>query len=192
MPDEVGPMKVKTRCDHCGKLYSIAPAHLGKIAQCKNCHNFFGMFLYEEEETPASRPQPPQPVSELDDEFADPDPAAPAAQPQPAAPDEPDDGFNDPLPADSLKALLAQQVVCPKCGHTTGIHPATGIMRLRCPKCGTDFKVKPRPKTKPGGKPAERKRSRALRPLLILLFLALAAYLYLPKLFPDLFPNLLP
>ena len=56
-------MKIKTRCNHCGKVYQMDSAYAGKTAQCKQCHNNFVMTPLEEAPAAPLQPmaQPPQP-----------------------------------------------------------------------------------------------------------------------------------
>ena len=73
-------MKIKTRCNHCGKVYQMSADYLGKTAQCKQCHNNFLMESYEEiqEASPTLELQ-------LSDPVPPPQPAPQAAGPGQAA-----------------------------------------------------------------------------------------------------------
>ncbi|UQZ89150.1 hypothetical protein C4J81_08035 [Deltaproteobacteria bacterium Smac51] len=62
-------MKIKTRCDNCGKVYNMASEYIGRTAQCKHCRHHFIMNAYE----PAAEIFPAQPA-----------PVQAAAPPQPA------------------------------------------------------------------------------------------------------------
>lgn len=53
-------MKIKTRCNHCGKVYQMAADYIGKTAQCKQCQNNFVMVALEEA-PPAPQPAPADP-----------------------------------------------------------------------------------------------------------------------------------
>jgi uncharacterized paraquat-inducible protein A len=53
-------MKIKTRCEHCGKVYQMDDNFLGQIAQCRNCRKYFTMTLFEDQSGPLRAPgQPP-------------------------------------------------------------------------------------------------------------------------------------
>ncbi|MDR2946689.1 MAG: zinc-ribbon domain-containing protein [Candidatus Adiutrix sp.] len=64
-------MKIKTRCEHCGKIYNMSDEYIGQTAQCKVCQKYFLMTVLEE----APLPPPPAPPAEA--QFAAPNPAAP-------------------------------------------------------------------------------------------------------------------
>ena len=73
-------MKIKTRCNHCGKVYQMSADYLGKTAQCKQCHNNFLMETYEEFQDAS-----PTLELQLSDPVPPPQPAPPAAGPAQAA-----------------------------------------------------------------------------------------------------------
>lgn len=68
-------MKIKTRCNHCGKVYQMAAEYIGKTAQCKQCHNNFLMVALEE------APPAPQPATQPPFDFAPADTMASPSDP---------------------------------------------------------------------------------------------------------------
>ena len=84
-------MKIKTRCNHCGKVYQMDSAYAGKTAQCKQCHNNFVMTPMEEisaapvpPQQPAAPPQqpgyPPQPQPMMNQGYGQPQAQPPYGQ----------------------------------------------------------------------------------------------------------------
>ncbi len=69
-------MKIKTRCNNCGKIYQMSADFIGKTAQCKQCRNNFVMSAYEE-------PLDNAPTLEL--QLTDPTPPPQPVAPQPSA-----------------------------------------------------------------------------------------------------------
>ena len=111
-------MKIKTRCEHCGRVYQMDEGHLGQTAQCRHCNEYFTMALFKDQ--PAQPAAPPQPPSQ-----------APArGQGTPGQP------LTDP-----------RTVVCPKCGFTADIPSMGRKLKLTCQECGRKFQVKPEPKS---------------------------------------------
>lgn len=55
-------MKIKTRCDSCGKVYNMASEYIGRTAQCKRCQNHFIMNPYTPPTAAAETAPQPQTV----------------------------------------------------------------------------------------------------------------------------------
>ena len=184
-------MKIKTRCQHCGKVYQMDDSFLGQTAQCRNCQQYFTMTPLEDQ--PASAP-----LGAAQPQTYGPPPAQPQTYgPPPAQPP----AYGQGTPAQPL--TNTQTVVCPKCRFTADIPRVSRKLKLKCQECGHKFVVKPEPSNQPGGRPlptekAPRERGSSKAPVFLLLFIILAAGFLVagPKLLPELFrdlglPNLL-
>ncbi len=171
-------MKIKTQCRHCGKLYLIASEHLGKVARCKKCHEYFEMSAYDGA-SPA-----PQSAPEASAAQAVAESPAPAHEPPPAA-------GTEPAPPPEPDPSPTQPATCPKCGYSEEIPRVTGYLKARCPQCGGWFKITPLSLARPMAAARWRGQGRPLRLALVLflLLILLVGYFVAPALWPDLFPQ---
>ena|GEM_PF-2565238 len=174
-------MKIRTRCEHCGKVYQTNADNLGQTAQCRHCQNYFTMTLLEGPPAPeppqAQQPPAPQPQS----------PNQPPASGQPAA-------YGQGTPSQPF--IETQAVVCPKCNYTADIPRISRKLKLTCQECGHKFLVKPGPKNQPGRplptEKAPKERGSSKAPIFLFLLLLLGIIVVVPQLFPELgLPNLL-
>jgi len=165
-------MKIKTRCEHCGKVYQMDDNFAGQIAQCRSCQKYFTMTPFEDQPVPGPFRAPGQ------------DPA-PGQGPAPGQPP-------GPPPASGQTSIATRIITCPKCGFTAALPRVSHKLKLKCQGCGHKFVVKPEPKTRPARpRPPERAPreggfSKTTAFLLLLLFLAAGALVTGPKLFPKL------
>ena len=188
-------MKIKTRCEHCGKVYQMDESFLGQTAQCRNCQQYFTMTPFEDQPAPV-RPGAPGAYGQG---YSPPAYGQPSAQPgpppaygQPAAQPGPPPAYGQGTPAQPQ--TNTQTAVCPKCRYTADIPIVTRKLKLTCQECGHKFVVKP------GGQPgrplptekAPRESGSSNIPALIflLLILVVGALVAGPKLFPELFQDL--
>lgn len=88
-------MKIKTRCDNCGKVYNMASEYIGRTAQCKHCGHHFIMNPYEAAAM-AAQPQ-----------------AAPAAPPRPQAAPAPTYSSQPRAMAPAAQHPMADQTILP-------------------------------------------------------------------------------
>ena len=181
-------MKVKTKCQHCGKVYQMDESFLGQTAQCRNCQQYFTMTPFEDQpvSAPQAAPGPPT-YGQI--------PAPPAAAPAYGQPPSQPPAYGQGTPGQPM--VNNQTVVCPKCRFTADIPRVSRKLKLKCQECGHRFVVKPEPKSQPGGRPlptekAPREGGASKAPALILVVLILAAGALVagPKLFPELFQDL--
>jgi hypothetical protein len=184
-------MKVKTKCQHCGKVYQMDESFLGQTAQCRNCQQYFTMTPFEDQPASAPHVAPGPPTY-------GPPPAQPQVQPpaygqtpaQPAA--APAYGQGTP----GQPSVNNQTVVCPKCRYTADVPRVSRKLKLTCQECGHKFVVKP--ESRPGRplptEKAPKEGGSSNAPALILLLLLLGAGVLVagPKLFPEIIPDLLP
>ena len=151
-------MKIKTKCEHCGKVYQMEDSYLGQTAQCRHCNNYFTMAFFNDQPAPPS-PQPP----------AQPPPRQPGYEQPQLPPQAPARGQGTP----GQPLTDTRTVVCPKCEFTADIPRIGRKLKLTCQECGKKFLVKPEPKS---GRPEkERGSSKTTALVLILLFLVVLA-----------------
>ena len=186
-------MKIKTRCEHCGKVYQMDDIYVGQTAQCRNCQNYFSMTLFEGQ--PAYAPAPGQPPA-----YGPAPGQPPAYSPAPGQPPAYGPAPGQPpaygLGTPSQPLTNNQTVVCPKCKFTAEIPLVSQKLKLRCQECGHKFVVKPEPKRQAGQPlptekaPKEKGSSKAPAILLLLILLGLGGLVVGPQFFPKEFQDL--
>ena len=162
-------MKIKTRCEHCGKVYQMDDHFAGQIAQCRHCQKYFTMTPFEDQPAPApfrvsGQGPPPGPIP------------GPGPSPIPG-----------PGPA-SQTFIETQTIACPKCGFTAALPRFSHKLKLKCQGCGHKFVAKPEPKVRrpPEKTPREGGFSKTTALLLLILVLAAGLLVAGPKFFPKL------
>jgi len=173
-------MKIKTRCEHCGKVYQMDDNFAGQIAQCRSCQKYFTMTPFEDQPVPGPFRVPGQGPA-----FGQ----GPVSSQSPALGQSPASGQG---PVSGQGLIDTQAIACPKCGLTAAIPRVSHKLKLRCQGCGHKFVVKPEPKSRPGRPrppvkaPREGGFSMTTAILLLILFLTAGLLVAGPKLFPKL------
>jgi len=185
-------MKIKTKCDHCGKVYQMDDSFLGQTAQCRNCQQYFTMTPLEDPPGPGPLDAPgPQPYNQPPAYTQAPQAAKAPAYSQPQA-QAASPAYGQGTPSHPL--TNTQTVVCPKCRYTADVPRVSRKLKLKCQECGHKFVVKP--ESRPGRPlptekaPREGGASKAPALIFLLLILAAGALVAGPKFFPELFQDL--
>jgi len=179
-------MKIKTRCEHCGKVYQMDDNFAGQIAQCRSCQKYFTMTPFEDQPVPGPFRVPGQgPALGQGQAYGQ---AQASGQTQ-AFGQGPASGQTQ---ASGQTVIDTQTIACPMCGLTAAIPRVSHKLKLRCQGCGHKFVVKPEPKSRPGRPrpqvkaPREGGFTKTTAILLFILFLTAGLLVAGPKLFPKL------
>ena len=182
-------MKIKTRCDNCGKIYNMASEYIGRTAQCKRCHHHFIMNPY----TPPESGAFPAQKSEVQTAAMTYTPLRGGPPPPPVFQPQPQNG-----PAVFQQYAQPDLTILPNAATTAGNYasqpPLSYAPRADQPEIQVStIPVAPLwPETRKND--AKKRRNGSGKPLLVvlLLILALAAAFFAgPVLMPDIFPDII-
>lgn len=148
-------MKIKTRCDNCGKVYNMASEYAGRTAQCKRCQSHFVMNPYTpppadipgqpEKNQPAPNPRPQTPPAPPSRYIPPDQTILPNAGAGPAYAVPPPPQFSHRPEAEDPYQLPPQgfQQAQPPAGlqAKNPLHPGAGTQTALCLKCGHSVEI---------------------------------------------------